>query len=92
MSHLFEQFSQAELVPIIPPIVEPSPAIAEILVATEDCPPKVHRVKTIEASADCLSHIPPFDAVESPDPSRHGWIRSDCRKCGKFLGYRPQAI
>ena len=55
MSDLFEQFSQAELVPIIPPIVEPepSPAIAEILVSTADCPPKVHRVTTQDTLFDC---------------------------------------
>ena len=42
---LFEQFRQAEKVPIIPPAEpEPSPEITEILVASADCPAKVHRI------------------------------------------------
>lgn len=38
----------------------------------------------------CLHpHIPPFDAVRLPDPSRAGWARLVCRQCGTFLGYQP---
>ncbi len=37
----------------------------------------------------CKSHLPPFDAIESADAFRPGWLRSTCRRCGKFLGYRP---
>jgi hypothetical protein len=38
----------------------------------------------------CSFHIPPFDAIEWEDPQRPGYIRSDCRLCGCFLGYRPK--
>jgi hypothetical protein len=38
----------------------------------------------------CISHNPPFDLIERPDVNRRGWIRSECRVCGKFIGYRPQ--
>jgi hypothetical protein len=37
----------------------------------------------------CTHHILPFDAIEYEDPRRPGFIRSDCRLCGCFLGYRP---
>lgn len=38
----------------------------------------------------CVVHLQPFDAIESEDPKRPGFIRSDCRRCGRFLGYRPK--
>jgi hypothetical protein len=37
----------------------------------------------------CRCHVPPFDAVETTDPKRKGWLRTSCRRCGQFLGYRP---
>ncbi|MFN7878070.1 MAG: hypothetical protein ACK5PB_22315 [Pirellula sp.] len=37
----------------------------------------------------CGIHSPPFDVVEEPEPRRPDWIRSTCRLCGRFLGYRP---
>ncbi len=39
-------------------------------------------------TARCREHLPPFDAIEKPDKRRLGFIRSKCRHCGKFLGYR----
>jgi hypothetical protein len=38
----------------------------------------------------CSSHLMPFDAIEGPDPSRSGWVRLTCRRCGCFLGYGPR--
>ena len=53
MNDLFGQFSQAELVPIIPLVVEPSPAAAEILVASADCPRRTYRQPTQGTLFDC---------------------------------------
>lgn len=37
----------------------------------------------------CAEHLPPFvDVVEMDDPTRPGWVRTTCRKCGAFLGSR----
>jgi hypothetical protein len=38
----------------------------------------------------CRVHLMPFDAVETTDPSRGGWVRVACRWCGRFLGYSPR--
>ena len=40
--------------------------------------------------AACVNHLQPFDAIEREEPTRPGFIRSDCRRCGRFLGYRPK--
>lgn len=40
------------------------------------------------ANRDCEPHVPPFDQVDEPDRTRSGWVRSRCRRCGRFLGYR----
>jgi hypothetical protein len=36
----------------------------------------------------CRTHSPPFEMIDEPDKTRSGFIRSKCRHCGKFLGYR----
>lgn len=37
----------------------------------------------------CRPHNSPANYIDSPAPNRPGWIRSTCRVCGKFVGYRP---
>lgn len=47
------------------------------------------RVQGVGVSMErCETHLPPFDAVETKDSRRPGWIRSDGRLCGRFIGYR----
>jgi hypothetical protein len=36
----------------------------------------------------CGVHSPPLEMIDEPDKSRSGFIRSKCRHCGRFLGYR----
>lgn len=60
-----------------------------------NAPPVVAGLESVRAGgvaiAPCTHHMPPFDAIEFEDPRRPGFIRSDCRLCGRFLGYRPKA-
>jgi len=37
---------------------------------------------------DCAPHNNPSHYVDQPVEGRAGWIRSACKKCGKFIGYR----
>lgn len=39
-------------------------------------------------TAPCNGHVPPFDVIDEPDLERSGFIRSKCRHCKRFLGYR----
>ena len=48
-----------------------------------------HPRRPTDGARVCLSHQQPFDAVETADPRRVGWIRFTCRRCGGFLGYSP---
>lgn len=34
-------------------------------------------------------HIPPFD--EREERAKDGQIKVYCRKCGRFIGYRPES-
>lgn len=37
----------------------------------------------------CLTHTNPADWLDEPARNRPGYIRTVCRRCGCFLGYRP---
>jgi hypothetical protein len=40
------------------------------------------------ATKPCGVHLPPFDLVETPDKMRPDYFRTNCRLCGRFIGYR----
>lgn len=38
----------------------------------------------------CRPHNNPNNYIDTPATNRPGWIRSTCRVCGRFVGYRRQ--
>ncbi|KLU05885.1 hypothetical protein RISK_002517 [Rhodopirellula islandica] len=40
---------------------------------------------------NCRPHNNPDNYIDTPAQGRPGWIRSTCRVCGCFIGYRPIA-
>lgn len=60
---------------------------------TSTAPPTARKPTAAELLADrkprpCLTHTA-ADLLDEPAPRRPGWIRSTCRRCGGFVGYRP---
>lgn len=39
----------------------------------------------------CRPHNNPANYIDTPAPGRPGWIRTTCRVCGRFVGYRQNA-
>ena len=37
----------------------------------------------------CLQHIDPKNWLDATVAGRPGWIRTTCRRCEAFVGYRP---
>jgi hypothetical protein len=74
----------------------PSPGRIRLTVQVGDMPPeavalardyKPELVKLL--TQDCRPHNRPEKYIDAPDPNRPSWIRTTCRVCGRFIGYRP---
>ena len=54
-------------------------------------------IKRLRPEANVTTIRPPRCAVCNrkywvDDPPKNGWIRTTCRKCRRFLGYRPEGL
>ena len=60
---------------------EPRRSTADALAALR------HRTPT--GKPRCTSHLNRRDWLTEPASNRPGWLRTTCRRCGSFIGYRP---
>ena len=51
---------------------------------------KEHRDELLDALAACAGHTDKRLFHDEPAPNRKGWIRTTCKVCGRWLGYRPE--
>lgn len=86
----------AELTNMGVSVVCPSPGRIRLTVQVGDVPPEAvvlardHKPELIDLlSQSCQPHNNPENYIDVPAPNRPGWIRTTCRVCGRFIGYRP---
>lgn len=56
--------------------------------APQNKPKQFGGVLLSQKTEPCRGHSQPLEMIDEPDKARSGFIRSKCRHCGKFLGYR----
>ena len=59
-------------------------ADADIAAMRQDKPAVIAAIRRL-----CGGHLDVTDWIDAPHPDRPGWIRTTCRRCGKWLGNRP---
>ena len=86
----------AELTNMGVSVVCPSLGRIRLTVQVGDVPPEAvvlardHKPELIDLlSQSCQPHNNPENYIDVPAPNRPGWIRTTCRVCSRFIGYRP---
>jgi hypothetical protein len=76
-------------------VVCPSPGRIRLTVPVGDVPSEAvalardHKAELIDLlTQSCQPHNKPENYIDAPAPNRPGWIRTTCRVCGRFIGYR----
>ena len=68
---------------------EPRRSTADALAAMRQRTPTSAEPGTSTGKARCPSHLNRRDWLTEPARNRPGWLRTTCRRCGVFIGYRP---
>jgi len=74
----------------------PSPGRIRLIARVGNVPPEAialarnHKPDLIDyLRPDCRPHHNPSNYIDTPATNRPSWIRTSCRVCGRFIGYRP---
>jgi hypothetical protein len=80
-------------------IVIPEPGRIKLVTSFETIPAeavelaKPHKAALVAyLSRSCSPHNDPSNYIDAPAPLRHGWIKTTCRQCGKFIGHRRDEV
>jgi hypothetical protein len=79
-------------------VICPSPGRIRLAAKVGDVPreavtiARAHKPSLIDyLTPDCRPHNNPANYIDSPARNRLGWVRTTCRVCGRFVGYRPES-
>lgn len=61
-----------------------------IIDADGNMPAAAEALEDVGGWFNCRTHLDRSDWHDTPHETRAGWITTHCRRCGKWLGHRPE--